>query len=1802
MGIMKMLPARIRKFIPVILILSLITNLPIQAGGFGTYARAAETNDLGNIFTDVTMTFDGTEVQDGDVLDIKDDSVATLEYTWKIADGVPVGEGTTASLQLPKVFKWPEGAPTEFDLNYQSVGTVAKGVISGDIITLTFNDVLKTDGLYGSNRQGTLSIGLLFDVDEFKTEVVQKFDFNLTVQKEFTIVQKPTGGTAIKKNGEAVGGVLNTKQLSWWIDVNTDLQQLKNAVITDNIENTSGLKYTDGSIKINKLKVGSDGTLTPGELVTDIVPAVTETVTGSSITVNMGNINSAYRISYTADITDMEKKDFTNTAVLTGDEGLNQSATGDVTGITRPALLEKQHGDIRKNNNPNEIDWIIDVNKRQSELSEVVVTDPMPEGLSIKNGSLKIYKLTNNNGTWSESLISDLAENGINTGDTTAEQLKVNFGTVSGQAIRIKYTTTVDYSKVNGGEYQPSNSFANTATLTHSENTAGVTASDTATVTRDSILEKTYGSQKNDYGVKEVTWTVTANAAKHPIKNATLVDQIPAGLTYKADTLYINGTKIPDANWATNNPKITLDGSGMLKVELGSNSDTYTIKYTTTIDKSIYTGAVVNKAWLEGTGIGTGTGTSQTDPVTKTFSPNITNQYAKNTVSNGVDYANKIMKWSLSVYPLEKDIDHLRIVDTFPNNGLKFLPASLVVKKGGVVFNDYTLTDNGTGGFILEFNNPLNGGIGGAAYEITYDTTFDPDETGTIATNYNYINKAAFYVDGSATPIEISKNYNLSSNKDRLIGKKQAVLHRDGRTIDWSIYINPLAQEYNKDVVIEDTFDTTTQTLDVDTIKVYGYSLKANGDFDVSTTELLKSKYLVEETAGGFRLTFTGGITEPYLVQYTTKITGISQQYYYNTATVSSDNKTIAILTGQTELYQNSKTFLVKERENDTTNVYPNQMLHWKISINDSLSDITDAVLTDVISSGQEYVLNSLKVYKDNSTEPMETGYTPVITNQGDGTTKISIGFGNISSKFTVKYDTVVTNSANGAQINNSAAFSGAETEVKTNQNKVYTIKVYAGGTGTGDSNLGSITVKKTDADTGNPITSSQAQFKLYYKLNGTDRLVEEAATNMNNGAYTFVNLPLGVTYYLKETGAPTGYVIDNEEKGIPLDTTNKDVAYTFPNHKITGIIEFIKLDEKGSFLQGAEFSLYKKSDTGFNSPLASVTSDKNGKVRFENVEYGEYIIKETMAPNKYTLNKDLLPASITENGKTVTLSAVSNALAKGSIIITKEDSITGAKLSNATFAVYNKDTDAKVMEKSTDAGGTVTFELPFGEYYFKEVAAPGDYILANQQKDFSITIEGEQQIFIAKNQPKVTLEITKTDKAEPGKKLPGAKFRITGPDTDREVVTGADGTALLKGLGHGVYTVEEIAPPHGYQLSDNDKQEVTIDDKSGEIVSVEFTNLKTRTILIQKVDAADSSTKLAGAVFEVRTKKGVLVGEYTTDAQGVIEVSDLSFGAYLIKEISPAPGYQLSSGESQEVQINSDSPEPYRIDFTNEKLRKLIIRKVDSSNTAKVLAGATFSIKGPDGYAAEATTPADGTILLENLKFGTYTITEIKAPAGYYLNGVPVEVKIDNQKEEFIVDVKNSVYVPVPEGTPTPTPTGTPVPTPTATPTPTPTPTVTPAPTHAVTPTPTPGTKVTPTPTPEPILEITPEDTPKGGKVPVPEDSTALPGKTPDNGKVTVDEDGNWEYIPDTGFTGKDDFTVIITHPDGTTEEIPIYIEVEKVPLGNGPKDSDKNTSPHIPKTGEKIPMAVLPIAIAGMMTGIITLTLRKKREGSNK
>lgn len=91
-------------------------------------------------------------------------------------------------------------------------------------------------------------------------------------------------------------------------------------------------------------------------------------------------------------------------------------------------------------------------------------------------------------------------------------------------------------------------------------------------------------------------------------------------------------------------------------------------------------------------------------------------------------------------------------------------------------------------------------------------------------------------------------------------------------------------------------------------------------------------------------------------------------------------------------------------------------------------------------------------------------------------------------------------------------------------------------------------------------------------------------------------------------------------------DASNCKMNFTLPNSKVINSVEapksltFTKTSTSGTTLPGATFTLYNSDGTTVKD---TATSDNNGKVRFDNLYSGTYIIKETVAPSGYIASKD---------------------------------------------------------------------------------------------------------------------------------------------------------------------------------------------------------------------------------------------------------------------------------------------------------------------------------------------------------------------------------------------------------------------------------------------------------------------------------------------------------------------------------------------------------------------------------------------------
>ncbi|MBQ3182262.1 MAG: LPXTG cell wall anchor domain-containing protein, partial [Clostridia bacterium] len=363
------------------------------------------------------------------------------------------------------------------------------------------------------------------------------------------------------------------------------------------------------------------------------------------------------------------------------------------------------------------------------------------------------------------------------------------------------------------------------------------------------------------------------------------------------------------------------------------------------------------------------------------------------------------------------------------------------------------------------------------------------------------------------------------------------------------------------------------------------------------------------------------------------------------------------------------------------------------------------------------------------------------------------------------------------------------------------------------------------------------------------DGLIEISSCDENGNIVFNTDLPVGLKVYVKEFSTDKGYIISDEIYSVTFEYTGQDVAIseiiinegnTIVNDIIRGMILGKKVDEDGFSIAGASFGLFREDETEFNTDTALIVSTSNeiGVFGFENVPYGNWIVRELQPAPAFVPNDTLYPITISENEQIIELT-VENVFIVGSVQTTKVDKdYPENKLSGAVFEIYvdldgnkefNADIDKLVEEMSeTEKGVYVMTNLRYNGYFLYEKTAPEGFIKDDRYYYFEIS-ENNQSI-IVENKAGVGFTNTarvgslKLVKTSSDKKVEGFSFRVTGPNGyDKVFVTDKNGEILIENIRIGEYLVSEVSDEasKGYVLPD-DKKAVVFE---GAVTTVEMHN-----------------------------------------------------------------------------------------------------------------------------------------------------------------------------------------------------------------------------------------------------------------------------------------------------------------------------------------------------------------------------------------
>jgi len=590
------------------------------------------------------------------------------------------------------------------------------------------------------------------------------------------------------------------------------------------------------------------------------------------------------------------------------------------------------------------------------------------------------------------------------------------------------------------------------------------------------------------------------------------------------------------------------------------------------------------------------------------------------------------------------------------------------------------------------------------------------------------------------------------------------------------------------------------------------------------------------------------------------------------------------------------------------------------------------------------------------------------------------------------------------------------------------------------------LTLVKHGTDTG--LLQPGAVFSLYRDENCTDLV-----TTFTTGADGTVGIDFAVlladteglqTFYLKETAAPEGYLVDDTVYTLTLTPAETEEL------------------RNGTFIQVTTYALDIAVPAG--SPAEPIRNAENEQ-KFSLYVYNDPILGEVTVTKAATglkeADKALLEVTITIHGP-----------------ITRDEQ----------GAITDLGREYTLILDSENEWTKLLGQLPLGEYLIHEnLAAVHGYTWdmenvvygALDQEVYNGITSGVFEITADSTDLELTItntyhkwesagfEIYKTDPN--GTHLSGAVFRlyadeactvpVTDPGITTTAVTGANGIAWFSGFtvpagdadGIATYYLREVEAPAGHYLSGTvyrvDIKAVT--DAEGTTtfepkISVKvngswveasgFSNTSdSLTVVNVPVKGQITITKqmigapqdLTALTFYVSGPHGYArTVELTSENNWAVTLTDLFLGEYtIIEQSADVPGYSLVTTytvdgvetrdhatvvlqETNPGQTASGTVFAGTVDITNTYTRNEEVYEIPTTLTVKkvgengeALAGAVFTLDrlSADGKSVVSsvsfTTGADGTVLFDLLSGyiingeaidGTYILSETQAPAGY--------------------------------------------------------------------------------------------------------------------------------------------------------------------------------------------------------------------------
>lgn len=549
----------------------------------------------------------------------------------------------------------------------------------------------------------------------------------------------------------------------------------------------------------------------------------------------------------------------------------------------------------------------------------------------------------------------------------------------------------------------------------------------------------------------------------------------------------------------------------------------------------------------------------------------------------------------------------------------------------------------------------------------------------------------------------------------------------------------------------------------------------------------------------------------------------------------------------------------------------------------------------------------------------------------------------------------------------------------------------------------------------------SSAQSDMTFAVDGNDLTISAETASADGVTITAVrnNTRQGVLVWSDGHYGPDGTMQDV----VTFRDTVSDPMYAYLHLKVGyGSVKIIKTSEDGE-VSGISFTV------SGNGTEQTVTTNADGEMQLDDLRPGAYTVTE-QSSDRYEPQEVRQVTVISGQVATMTFH---NTLKRGSleVIKTSEDHlIEGVKFHLTGASLSGLPVDEYAVTDST------------GKAVFSDVLIGTGYVLSEVDTDVRYVIPEDQTAAVEWSKvthksihnvlKKWNATVTKSDSAtgtpQGDAKLSGAVYGVyKGGQLVDTYVTDGNGqfTTVYYACGDD-WTIREITPSEGYLLDSTvypvgaEPQRYTAEYNP---IALDVTEQVIRGgVALTKVDKDYPENKLEGAVFEVYRDSNrnqeldaedELLGTMEELGGGEYALTGLCYGGYFAKEAQAPEGFYLDEN-AYYFAITTDGE---TVTVENEAGKGFVnaaqvgsLRIVKTSSDGK-LEGFSFRVTGANGYDQVFQTDAEGFILVEGLRIGDYTVSEVRDSSsdGYLLpadktasvfEGAVTEVEMHNEKK----------------------------------------------------------------------------------------------------------------------------------------------------------------------------------------------------------